>query len=261
MASSIRISGRRAGQRFDAERNVATEALLFLGDLDPEAIGPSIVHATHYEPTPVGDLDALLALVPLARESATFVDLGSGMGRAVLLAARHPFRQVVGVEISPALHAIARDNLKAFDRSRLRCRDVRLVRGDAATFAFPSGDLVVYLFNPFDETILARVLERLTASEVRREIALVYHTPVARAAIDAHRDFELVAESSLGAVYGLARRTEDARDVTGTERSRQNASTATRPTDIPSPHVVSTPAHPKCSQAMPGSVEPNTAPT
>lgn len=256
MASSIRISGRRAGQRFDAERNVATEALLFLGDLDPEAIGPSIVHATHYEPTPVGDLDALLELVPLARENATFVDVGSGMGRAVLLAAGHPFRQVVGVEISPALHAIARDNLKAFDRTSLRCRDVRLVRGDAATFVFPSGDLVVYLFNPFDETILARVLERLVTSAGMRDITLVYHTPVARGAIDAHPDFELIAESALGAVYRLVVRIA-ARD---TERSRQSASTATSPTDMLSPQLARTPFHPKCSHAMPGSVDPSTAP-
>ncbi len=109
VVASTASSGRRAGQRFDAQRNVATEALLFLGDLDPEGIGPNLVHATHYEPTPVGDLDALLAHVPFALERSTFVDLGSGMGRAVLLAASRPFRQVVGVEISPALHAIARD--------------------------------------------------------------------------------------------------------------------------------------------------------
>jgi len=168
VASAIRISGRRAGQRFDAEHNVATEALIFLGELDPEAIGPNIVHATHYEPTPVGDLARLLGHVPFALERSTFVDLGSGMGRAVLLAAEQPFRQVVGVEFSPALHAIARDNLAATDRTRLRCRDVRLVRRDAETYPFPRGDLVVYLFNPFDGAILAEILERL-AKPARRD--------------------------------------------------------------------------------------------
>lgn len=205
MAASIRISGRRAGQRFDAERNVATEALLFLGELDPEAIGPSIAHATHYEPTPVGDLDALLAELPFPLAGTTFVDLGSGMGRAVILAANHPFRSIVGLEISPALHAIARDNLAAIDRTNLRCRDLRLVRGDAATFAFPRGDLVAYLFNPFDGALLIRVLDTL-AKGARREVALVYHTPVERAIVEDHPNFELVAENALGAIYRLVPR-------------------------------------------------------
>jgi SAM-dependent methyltransferase len=195
----FRFSGRRAGRRFDSTNGVVTEALIFLGDLDPEAIGPALAHATHYEPTPVGDFDALLAHVPFPLARATFVDLGSGMGRAVLLAARHPFRQVVGVEISPALHAIARDNLAAVDTRAFACRDLRLVRQDAATYRFPPGDLVVYLFNPFDAVMLARVLMRL--AERTHEVALVYHTPVERETIESHPAFALLADERSGAIY------------------------------------------------------------
>ena len=181
-----------------------TEALVFLGDLDPEAIGASIEHATHYEPTPVGDLERLLAHVPFAFERATFVDVGAGMGRAVLAAARYPFRQIVGFEISPALVAVARDNLAAFPRDGLRCNDVRIVRGDAATFRFPKGDLVAYLYNPFDGALLANVLARLAAAP-SGELAVLYHTPVERAAIEERPEFELVAEEPFGVVYVLTR--------------------------------------------------------
>ncbi len=201
-----RVSGRRAGQRFDGEYGVATEALVFLGDLDPEAIGPSLAHATHYEPTPVGDFDPLLAAVPFELSGSTFVDLGAGMGRALLLAARHPFRQCVGVEISPALWEVARDNVARTSAAKLLCRDVRVVRGDAATYRFPRGDLVVYLYNPFDGAILVQVLERLAAGPPR-DAALVYHTPVQRAVIEAHRAFELVAEQPAGVVYVLVPKT------------------------------------------------------
>ncbi len=199
-----RVSGRRAGQRFDAQHGVSTEALLFLGDLDPEAIGPNIVHATHYEPTPVGDLERLLALVPLSLERAAFVDLGAGMGRALFLAARHPFRQAIGVEISPALCEIARENVGKIPRESLRCRDVRIVRADAAAYRFPRGDLVVYLYNPFDGAVLGTVLDRLAARPAG-DVALVYHTPVERAVVEAHPAFELTAESPAGAVYRLRR--------------------------------------------------------
>jgi SAM-dependent methyltransferase len=198
-----RVAGRRAGQRFDAENGVVTEALLFLGDLDPDAIGPSIAHATHYEPSPVGDLGKLLAHVAFPLERATFVDLGAGMGRALIEAAHFPFRQVVGVEISPALVAIARDNLRALAKDALVCRDVRLVRADAGDYAFPRGDLVVYLYNPFDATIVARVVTALTRGR-RTNVALLYHTAVERATIEAHPACELSAEETFGCAYRIA---------------------------------------------------------
>src|ERR1700694_2478164 len=136
---------RRQGQRFDAEHGVTTEALIFLGYLDPEAVGPSIEFATHYEPTPVDEFARLLAHSPLAPERATFFDVGSGMGRVALLAMRYPFKQIVGVEISPALHEVARENLATYKTNTRACRDVRFVRADAASFDPPSGDLIVYL--------------------------------------------------------------------------------------------------------------------
>lgn len=196
-----RISGPRAGRRFDSDNGVATEALLFLGDLDPEAIGPNIEHATHYEPTPMGEFEPLLTLVPFALEDATFFDLGAGMGRALLLAARYPFRSVAGVEISPALAAIARENLAKVDRTNLRCKDLRVAAGDAHSARFPRGDLVLYLFNPFDDWLVAAVVERLARSIEKRNVAIVYHTPVAREVIEAHDRFELAGETDVGAVY------------------------------------------------------------
>ncbi len=199
----------RPGRRFDADYGVSTEALVFLGDLDPEAIGPNIAHATHYEPTPVGDLERLLAHVPFEIEDATFVDIGSGMGRAVIAAALRPFRQVVGIEISPALHAIARDNLRGLERPRLRCRDVRLFRRDAASFAFPAGDFVAYLYNPFDETVLRHVVASLALATPGSRRALLYHTPAARSAIEEDGRFAVIAEEPFGVAYVLTDRVQD----------------------------------------------------
>ncbi len=196
-----RISGPRAGKRFDAELGVSTEALVFLGDLDPEAIGASIEHATHYEPTPVGEFAPLIALVPFALHSATFFDVGAGMGRALLLAARFPFRSIAGVEISPALATIAADNLAKTDRSAFACNDIRIRSGDALDARLPRGDLVLYLFNPFDAWIVAQLIDKIARETVRREIAIVYHTPVARDVIEASAAFELVGETNAGAVY------------------------------------------------------------
>ncbi len=197
------MSGRRAGQRFDAEHRVTTEALLFLGELDPDAIGPSLEHATHYEPTPVAQAEALLDASPLAPERATFVDLGAGMGRAVLLAARRAFRAVIGVEISPALVEIARENLTTVRDPRRVARDMKIVAADAAEYDFPRGDLVVFMYNPFHGPVFERVLANLRAAAASREIVVLYHTAVERAAIDATNAFELIADLGFGLAYRL----------------------------------------------------------
>ncbi|MBV8580791.1 MAG: class I SAM-dependent methyltransferase [Candidatus Eremiobacteraeota bacterium] len=205
------MSGRRAGQRFDAEHGVTTEAVVFLGELDPDAIGPALEHATHYEPTPVKEAQALLDALPLAPAAATFVDVGAGMGRVVLLAARRPFRAVIGIEISPALVEIAHENLAAVRRSghavfaRPAARDVRIIRADAASYAFPRGDLVVYLYNPFHAPVLDQMLTNLRTSDEAREVVLLYHTPVERETIDATDAFDLIDDLGFGVVYRLRR--------------------------------------------------------
>lgn len=184
---------------------MTTEALVFLGELDPEAIGDALEHATHYEPSPVGQAEALLDASPLDPRDATFVDLGAGMGRVMLLAARRPFRQVVGVEVSPALVEIARENL-AGARDALRVvRDVRVVRADAAAYALPPGNLVVYLYNPFHGAVFDAVVERLHAAAEHAEVIVLYHTAVERQLLDQTGTFEPIADLSFGLAYRVRR--------------------------------------------------------
>lgn len=194
-------SGRRSGQRFDAEHGVVTEALLFLGELDPDAIGKALDDATHYEPTPVAECNALLDTLPPV-SGFTFVDIGAGMGRVVMLAAMRPFRQVLGVEVSAALCETARDNLvrRRAAQPPPACKDVRIVCADAAAFRFPAGDLAVYLYNPFGERTLARLVDTLAARPAGACYVL-YHTAVHREVFDTHAQFEPVVDLNFGVVY------------------------------------------------------------
>ncbi len=195
------MAGRRAGDRFDAQHHVTTEALLFLGELDPEAIGPSLEFATHYEPTPVAQAEALLDASPLDPRCTTFVDIGAGMGRVVFLAARRPFRAIVGVEISPALVEVARDNLATLVDPLRVASDVCFVDDDAATYVFPAGDLCVYLYNPFGAPILAAMIQRLCNAADARDIVLLYHTALQHDVIAASGMFDVIADLGFGLVY------------------------------------------------------------
>ena len=96
---------------------------------------------------------------PLAPIDAyTFVDLGAGMGRAMLLAAAYPFRAVVGVELHPTLARIARRNLALWRAAKRTRVPMRMHCRDAADFPLPAGPCVAFLFNPFGAPVLRRVL-------------------------------------------------------------------------------------------------------
>ena len=41
---------------------------------------------------------------------------------------------------------------------------IRVVEGDAANYQLPAGDLVLYLYNPFGEPVVARVVQALEAA-------------------------------------------------------------------------------------------------
>jgi len=121
----------------------------------------------------------MLAQLPIDPGGYTFVDLGSGKGRVVLLASRHGFGSVIGVEASAFLHQIACGNLRAWVRAGHDTRGIGLQRGDAGAYELPDVPCVLYLFNPFRERTVARVLLQVKWSLQRcpRDLWLLYYNP------------------------------------------------------------------------------------
>jgi len=93
-----------------------------------------------------------------AIEQFSFLDVGAGMGRAVLLAAELPFRQVLGVELNPTLTRIAGRNLTVWRASGRARAPMRVVCGDAVEFSLPAGPCLAFLFNPFGAPVMRRLL-------------------------------------------------------------------------------------------------------
>lgn len=140
--------------------------------------------ATLYLPTMDGDLEAMLSLLDWHDEliaASTFIDVGSGKGRAVLLAAmQRRFREVLGVELSAPLHAIAEQNVERVRATGSLRAPVRLVHADAAAFAIPDGPLVLYLYHPFNETVADALVANVVASlrSSPRPAAILYARPM-----------------------------------------------------------------------------------
>jgi len=152
-------AARYLGERWRDERSDASVAF-------DEALGVQTARWTlaGYEPTPPEIFEALMAALPTEAEGATFVDVGAGKGRVLLLAARHPFARVLGLELDPKLVDIAQRNLRqASDPERL-VDDVSILHADATTAPWPLEPLVVFLYNPFAGPALSQMLDQLEAS-------------------------------------------------------------------------------------------------
>ena len=109
-----------------------------------------------------------------------FVDLGSGKGRTLLMASDYPFRRIVGVELLPALHQAAQENLRRYRSESQMCFALESVCADATEFSFPAEPTVLYLFNPFPESGLRRMIANLEQSlrEHPRAVYVLYHNPL-----------------------------------------------------------------------------------
>jgi hypothetical protein len=94
------------------------------------------------------------------------------MGRAVLLASELGFKAAVGVELHPALAAIARRNARIWRAAGRERAPMRIVEGDAVEFAPPEGPVLVFLFNPFGAPVLRRLLKAWKKGSAGREAGL-----------------------------------------------------------------------------------------
>ena len=97
-------------------------------------------------------------------EAYSFVDVGAGKGRALLLAAQLPFRKVIGVELSEELARTAEKNVVQWNRVARPKAKISVIQGDAAKFRWPRSPLLVYLYNPFACSLVEQLAENLSAA-------------------------------------------------------------------------------------------------
>ena len=131
-----------------------------------------------YQVVNYSSLDSVFGYLSIDPIHDVFLDYGCGKGRAVVVAATHSFRRVIGIDFAPSLADIARTNLRRAER-HLRCRDVEIVTENAMNYIVPEDVNVLFLFNPFSEHVMDAVLERIRDSlaTARREISIFYLQP------------------------------------------------------------------------------------
>jgi len=126
-----------------------------------------------YGPTSYRDWRVIRDHIDNIGPQGAFIDYGAGLGRITVLAARLPFKQVVGVDIDPDLVERGKYNI---GRARgLKCR-AHIVCCDAALFDLPPDTSIVYFRNPFSGKVLAAVLENVR--KLQRDVHIICNLPI-----------------------------------------------------------------------------------
>lgn len=133
-----------------------------------------------YQPTEPAVFHQMIDVIPVAVDGFTFIDLGSGKGRTLLMASDYPFRRIIGLELLHELNAVAARNIARYRNERQKCFAIESHTGDARHFNFPAEPIVLYLFNPFPRHIWRDLLDNLHRSlrAAPRPAYVIYHNPV-----------------------------------------------------------------------------------
>jgi len=142
-----------------------------------------------------GAIERWMASTPAApTEEYSFVDLGCGKGRALMLASTYPFADVSGVELNGALVRTARKNMRIWKAANPKTASIRVRRGDAARYTFPGEPCLLYMFHPFGRPVINLVLHNLaqTFADRPQQLDVIYFNPEEADAIEGYGGFKLM---------------------------------------------------------------------
>jgi SAM-dependent methyltransferase len=116
----------------------------------------------------------------------TFIDIGSGKGRALLIAAEYSFKRILGIELLPELHAIAEQNIAKCRSEHPSSSAIESACADATQFALADGPLIIFLNNPLPERGLRAFISNVEASirAAARPVFLIYANPVLESVLE-----------------------------------------------------------------------------
>lgn len=184
----------KRGREFDIKFGLDTQDWVARDD---QTIDPPIrEHSNAYEATPVSVMQSILEKLSDGHEDFSFVDLGCGKGRTLLLASHFPFQEVVGIELDSDLVEIARANIDRYRSTavpNLACSAITLLHQNAAEYVFPERDFVLYLYNPFDHLVMSQVIANMERdlNRVPVRVIVIYANPLHANLFDESKHFML----------------------------------------------------------------------
>jgi 16S rRNA G966 N2-methylase RsmD len=178
---------------FDLKYGTDTFSWVELNDLKIES--QNISRGERYQPTHTLPLRKLFNHLQIPT-GKTLVDLGSGKCKVLLVAAEYGFKNVRGVEFSKELCEIAEQNFKAFSKKHPKITRFEVIHADVGEYQYRDDEDVFYLFNPFDDVVLLKVMKNISASLKRRnrKILIIYFNALHKNIIENSQFFAKLGE-------------------------------------------------------------------
>jgi SAM-dependent methyltransferase len=191
---------------FDAKYGVDTQMPVRVSDLEMSA--PGAQFANRYEGTPIAAINKIIRRLKVNSRRFTFIDLGSGKGRVLLVAAQYPFKSVIGIEFSKKLHDIALLNIERFRDSGLHKTTAWSINCDAGQFDFAEiGDKIIFCYNPFGAVLMDRVLDNLQSLACQKgETIFVYLGPMPQLVAERLNPFPVIDKGEFLSEFGFFER-------------------------------------------------------
>lgn len=142
--------------------------------VQPEEVGLDSKYVVHSSPSGNRYLVHLLQDLHITNQDS-ILDIGCGKGSAMLAMLRFPFARVDGIELS---REIAETAIRNF--TRLRKQHWHVFNENAITYKDYDVYSMLYLYHPFPEEIMRRVVAKIHASiaDAQQEMLLIYNNPV-----------------------------------------------------------------------------------
>ena len=174
LRSSARARYTDSGYEFDEMYGVDTCGIIDLGGQQVDS--PNWRFGSTYQAIAPALFENIITRLDIRHDEYIFIDMGSGKGRALLLASAYPFKKIIGLEFSPKFHRVAVANIAKFRSEHRRCKDIRSVCMDATAFKIPPDPAVYYFYNPFEARVMEAVLENIERSldNCSRSVWLVF---------------------------------------------------------------------------------------
>lgn len=121
----------------------------------------------------------------------TFVDIGCGKGRPLLVASEFPFKNIIGIEISSPLTKKALRNAEIIKKRFPNRTNISVLNENAASYNSPSDYLVIFFYHAFGrdlfKTFIANIERQL--SNTIQHVFIIYVNPVNGDVIDESKNF------------------------------------------------------------------------
>jgi len=117
----------------------------------------------HYQGASYLVLFRILNAIKSETKNFAFVDIGCGKGRPVFVAESYGYENLIGIDLNKELIANAYDNLQRYKLKR-ESSTIKFITVNALEYNYINQPTVYFLFNPFNETVLKNVLNKIILS-------------------------------------------------------------------------------------------------